>query len=777
MVERTSSFYAIKFVEGPQVRYSLASQQPQIYSVKAVMKGGFNSEYSIKTKESQVTAYAVKAQELMKQEYVVTAKVVRSNELLYPIVAKSQKVVEYGVVARDQVVTEYPISSITYHESIEMKGFGTAQRSTIRHISIFDAVAAERVAMVSALMHDVQASHIKTDREIDVIDLKAVTASRLLEMMLHQSKLAERSQTHGIDIKSHNKVELYGIKDSEHIKMRTTTVHREKDARRIKFKDAAPYKVRDIKQADIVKSHRYSELVEDTVDLKTAAIDRVQDVEIVSFKTMSFENVEQMSVSGYRVASFNSTKESIYSAKPYTGGKFGDELHIINYERATFNNIRDAEKAVFKVAGFSILKNAERTRYKVANFNNVKNVDNVSYGIFNFNNVKNAELSHFKAFDFSNVKDSECAAVDVAAYHQGQSATLVNNERAILSTAHDTQFVDIEKALFSQRLLADIEKVRASLVHCEINVDLIELKAIVAIREFLTNNKDIAVSERLKDMYGARLVNLAASTIDRACETEMDKAKGGDSQGPELEIINYKKARIDRVLDADNVDYERGTFERVREIDHVKHETALINRSVDAIRVDYKDATLSRKLKAQCIDVKDAVNYRVLHTQNTNFKTTSAPKKSLVIVDKERGLYEKVDSVDIVNIERAEYRKIEFIDIISIEKALPPFKEISNVEKEKGLLSTEQFIDHTDLEKALRNKQHVIDINEIEKALIAPVEMDLTRYKTGAYATEHIIDIVDIQVATEPDRKKKKKIWLHMGKSSWLPSMKQWKTR
>ena len=753
-MKRTTSFYSIKSIEGQLVRYPVASRIKQLFPVAAAIKRGTTGFYLLKNKKNNELTYVLKAKKqrfseyplrskiikIRHQEYALTArnaisseylikvktrefqafpmhsKVIKANELQYPIVAtlRNRKTSEYGILATTRPSIKYPIASTNISDSFEITAFEIAERATCRIVSIYDYIDATMSPKITELMDKLQFGQ-RASKRIDIFDTNTMSTYRMYKTIFENIGASEVARDYVTDVSEKNEAITKRTIETSAIAHEKATIER------LYTTSATDYETAIVER----------EVLTSIEILQAASIERQQFLSITDFEK-ALVTREMLTHSTDKEVAARLTKlfgREIVEFASSTIDRTGD-VEISEHETVIVERIKQIKHIEKDEATRSVILNIARSDEETAIAEQQRFVDNISHDTA----TRNIKLTLARSdVDVAgrtvelNVHDS---AYDTGAIHKGEtevsdfaittiSTTYTTdvqiNENAETSRKRNVHHFNVENALIDRELIVNNENVNNSIIERENVTDIIE-------NEQSLDNRIITT----------QLLEKEINFIDR------EKI---------ISVIDKAEANIERENVVSLLETETAEREMRKVVENSKIEQAKRVSSVHADIISIEQANVMRDAKILVDDV--------LHSGvSTAYKTNA---ESLQIAINNNQLHVHIDAV-----EQAMLDAKKVVDVLTV----------SSAQHENPLL-----IDVTDYDKTQRSTAFKTELSDVEKLVNSIKNVVVDDFLQSLLSTTHLADLVDFEIATEPPKKEKKKIWLHMGRNNFLQPWTPWKTR
>lgn len=368
------------------------------------------------------------------------------------------------------------------------------------------------------------------------------------------------------------------------------------------------------------------------------------------------------------------------------------------------------------------------------------------------------------------------------------------NAAGRLLELYGERIIDIAKASIKQSLIAQISDiVDASIVR----------KQDTTLNTLQSSNVVHEVTTKVTDTTNA--------TVNHIVDTSVNEAQGGVIIKGAIDLVKHQTAVTEHVKHLNHTHIKVPQHKRERIVHHadlkesnivleqqLHHVDKVVTERISTFDTSLKEPQMvapNRELFVQQANIKESTKNTVHNVVLSNAKDAARlSAENIEIIEIQTSVTGRILQTSIVDKERATIKREARTNIVNPECTTVKRERRTNiVDKEKATIKRTQNTNITDLQQAIRDNQLHTHIANIEKGvrdktlhttIVNPERSThadkltkITKFKESVRITELKTTIDDPVLALKPEKKKKKQIWLHMGKSSWLQGWKHWKTR
>lgn len=322
-----------------------------------------------------------------------------------------------------------------------------------------------------------------------------------------------------------------------------------------------------------------------------------------------------------------------------------------------------------------------------------------------------------------------------------------------------------------------------------------------AIVSEITNDKVTKTSKAVvadkNNPIATDVAEMMSSTTSPVTETDV-KELVASTTGVEY-TANHIKHKTMTTSYEENIrfnDKTNATNEMSTKIKIRNHSTTTTSQDINIDVLTHDTATTDKEYAMELKALSNGAVPSVIDTKlEMNNEATNNETEASLKNDAVKALIAEIDTnSNERKIERSTTDIAVEINGRDIERSLTSQDGITQITKiDRSRTEQEMFVTKKIIERGRTKQEFDASIIEFERGRVTQeFETEFKRFDRAIFVTkdvnikrfdkamiiEKITEISDIVGAYKPPKKKnKKKIWLHMGKSSWLPSLKNWKTR
>lgn len=368
------------------------------------------------------------------------------------------------------------------------------------------------------------------------------------------------------------------------------------------------------------------------------------------------------------------------------------------------------------------------------------------------------------------------------------------NAATRLSELYGERIIDIAEASIKQSLIAQISDIADASIVREQDATPSKPQSSNVVHEVTT-----------------KVTDTTNATVNHIVDTSVNEAQGGVIIKGTIDLVKHQTAVTEHIKQLNHthikvpqhkreqivhhtdlkateialeqqlhhIDKTSAVHDIERSTDVKEPQTVVPNREVHAQRVNIKESTKNCTHNILLSNVKDATRLSIENIEIIEVQTSVTGRiLQTTIADKERVTIKHEARTNVVNHERTTVKREHITNVVNKEKATIKRIQNTNITDLERAIRDNQLHTHiANIEKGLRDKTLHATIVNPERSVHADKLTKITKFKESVRITELKTTIDDPVLALKPEKKKKKQIWLRMGKSSWLQGWKHWKTR
>lgn len=356
----------------------------------------------------------------------------------------------------------------------------------------------------------------------------------------------------------------------------------------------------------------------------------------------------------------------------------------------------------------------------------------------------------------------------------------------------DKNDVYVKKREYSTEINKQIEAVDVK----NKNVRFVDAIVSEITNEKVTKTSKAVVADK-NNPIATDVAEMMSSTTSPVTETDV-KELVASTTGVEY-TANHIKHKTMTTSYEENIrfnDKTNATNEMSTEIKIRNHSTTTTSQDINIDVLTHDTATTDKEYATELKTLSNGAVPSVIDTKlEMNNEATNSETEASLKNDAVKALIAEVDTnSNERKIERSTTDIAVEINGRDFERSLTSQDGITQITKiDRSRTEQEMFVAKKIIERGRTKQEFDASINEFERGRVTQeFETEFKRFDRAIFVTkdvnikrfdkamiiEKVTEISDIVGAYKPPKKKnKKKIWLHMGKSSWLPSLKNWKTR
>ena len=897
MVKRTSSFYAVKAIEGQQVRYPTVSREFTNTPIIAHFKSGKARYYRIKTSARKASRYTIKTS-ATSYEYAITARVLYGKELNYRLVSKKQRQSSYSIVSKSKNTQLYPVIAPV----IRGMELHYPVKTSARKVAFYPITAREKATVLYPLVSTnyihckeikrVELASMNLERDVNMFDFVATTRRQELASMLYKVQIEMLDSTKSTKIQNTNKTLIeneiratfkeYGVaNDVQYFETNATKPHESvlaeftsfnskvvnseiikefsTDAEKLKIVNKNHDKATKLVNAQL--SEKYNErstelqetLISEKDNDKLVNNSKIHTAEKVDFDMIVHALTEAVldadkQVSKRDIKAIVAMREMLSSTQDtYVTNKlsetYGTDLMkiaqaaldiecktsitngatgIVNMEHATVTNF------VNKAHDFNI-KNVNIRNIAAPATNSTLATEVIYYQVSDkqpiFTKVRNVDKVLLSEIDSKVAQPNNRALHSVIeAYSKPNAMRTATSNSETFSNVLDTSAV-ITKQSFEIKVLDQYSAWTKQVFNLKI-VD--KNDAYVKKREYSTKIRNQVTATDVKnkniilgDVIVSEIAHDKIATISRMTVADKNEPIDTDVQEfissttspmTETTVQGLSTSTSSAEQNTNNLKFKAMTtsydeiikfVEKTNAINEMSADTKIKEHNISITSQDFNSDVLTHDTattdKEYAAELKTLSNGAVPSAIDTklemNNEATNSEIEASLKRDGTKALIAEIDTnSNEGKIERSTTNIAIDINKSNIERSLTSQDGITQITKiDRSRTEQEMFVTKKTIERGRTNQEFDASTRKIERGRVTQeFETDFKNFERAIFITrdvnikrfnkamniELLTDISEVVGAYKPPKKKnKKKIWLHMGKSSWLPSLKHWKTR
>lgn len=717
MVKRTSSFYNLKATEGQQVRYTVTSRQFKTFPVVGHVTGGTTGFYTLTANQKGIT-YTLKTSD-KNIEYTLHAPILRGNNADYIIKTSQPKQTEYVLKSTNTAVQEYVLKA-----------------DVIRGLEANHVVKATQPKRIEYTVF------AKTKPSVSY---PIVSTNMGVTFELKNPTKAVRSTT--------KLVSIYDLLSAE-------------------------------KSAKVSKLMRIAQCA--SVDDKNTLVSSIDEAVLTDTFIKIYDS--QGAARNHKMNTHITDRQQVMRT---------DKQQISINDSVTATNARIVETNVQQAQITSMQRDVKTSINAIKNTLMQRDID--------------VTIAEFKAIIATRefLTDAQDIVV-VERLSELYSEHIVDIAQASMQRDKNMKLTDAQQVDFVRELRTDVKSMMQADVQREALTQIEQITIGDAIRnQHITPGK--LQSSNVVHESVTNVADIKDASINHIVDTSINKAYGGVIIKGAIDLVKHQTAVTERVKQlnhtrikvpqhkreqnvhhADLKEYnivleqqlhhvDKVVTERISTFDTSLKEPQMVvpNRELFVQQANIKESTKNTAHNVLLSNVKDAARLSVENVEIIEVQTSVTGRiLQTSIADKERATIKREARTNIVNPERSTIKREHRTNIVDEEKATIKRIQNTNITDLERAIRDNQLHTHiANIEKGLRDKTLHATIVNPERSVHADKLTKITKFKESVRITELKTTIDDPVLALKPEKKKKKQIWLHMGKSSWLQGWKHWKTR
>lgn len=718
MVKRTSSFYNLKATEGQQVRYTVTSRQFQTFPVVGHITGGTTGFYTLTANQKGIT-YTLKTSD-KNIEYTLHAPILRGNNAQYIIKTSQPKQAEYVLKSTNTAVQEYILKADVIRGLEANHVVKATQPKQIEYTvfaktkpSVSYPIVSTNMGVTFELKNPTKAVR-STTKLISIYDLLSVEKSAKVLELMHIAQSASAYDKNTV---------ISNLKETTSSYDLYTQIY-------------------DVK--DVVNSRKF-------------------DTQVTDAQHVIRTDKQQISING----SVTATNARIVET---------------NLQQAQMTSMqRDVKTSINAIKNTLMQRDIDVT------------------------------IAEFKAIIATRefLTDAQDIVV-VERLSELYSERIVDIAQASVQRDKNMKLTDAQQVDSVRELRTDVKSMMQADVQREALMQIEQITIGDAIRnQHITPGK--LQSSNVVHESVTNVADVKDTSINHIVDTSISKAYGGVIIKGAIDLVKHQTAVTEHVKQLNHTRIKVPQHRREQIVHHadLKESNIVLEQQLHRVdkvvtnRISMHDTSVkvpqtsvpNRELFVQQANIKESTKNTMHNVVLSNAKDAARlSAENIEIIEVQTSVTGRILQTSIADKERATIKGEARTNIVNPERTTVKREHRTNiVDKEKATIKRIQNTNITDLERAIRDNQLHTHIANIEKGLrdktlhatiVNPersVHADkltkITKFKESVRITELKTTIDDPVLALKPEKKKKKQIWLHMGKSSWLQGWKHWKTR